>query len=334
MTQVFSVVTRNHVLHVSDRLISRQRDGASAVAFDRNSNKAVIFCARDAHVVVAFTGRAFLDHIPTDTFVAQSLAGANLTSRGAFFGIGARANWLDIGRSVERLRHDLTAAFRRLPVREREANFQVSILGWRQRYRRNRRIMPVVWHLERSTPDTDSEFQVQRHLRWWGWDRGYALSIIPEVSQEMEHWIRHHLRERGGESPAALKQVLIEAMCKCASTRADTVGRSCIQIVLTPTTKPQARIRYIADVCAPEQRASGTEAYSPWIVAPPMAYAPAVMRGSTEGGGWSSPNYTWIYEGPLGELSAAESVAVQGMKRRTVVAHSSQPRRADPQRRN
>lgn len=320
MTQIIGVVTRRCVFHVSDRLLSQQTQ-AGALPFDRNSNKSVIFCATDAHVIAAYTGRAYLDHIPSDTFIAQSLLGSSLSGQGAFYSVGNPTTWTDVGRSVERLRQSLSDAFQRLPQSERGGAFQVSILGWRQRIRRNRRITPVIWELQRPRGRPNAPFQITRHQRWWGWDRGYTLSVIPDPPTGIVEWIRCELRQYGGKSPDEIKRILVEGLRRCADSRSDSIGYACLQVLLTPATSPQARLRYIADVRHPDELPADPIGYSPWVVAPPMAFAPALMRGSSEGGGWTNlqTGYSWVYEGPIGPQDSKQA------------SQSSQIRPYDPQ---
>ena len=333
MTQVLQLVTRRHVFHVSDRLLS-QRAGRTTVAFDSNCNKAIVFCATDAHVVVAYTGRAYLDHIPTDTFIAQSLVGSVLSEGGAFIGVAGPPVWTDIGRSVERLRHDLTEAFGRLPDADRTMNFQVSVMGWRQRRTRNKRITPVVWHLNREEGAHDRPFVIERGDRWWGWDRGYTLSGIPDVPTSIWTWLRDELRTHGDKSPDEIKRILVDALLRCADSRPEEINYSCTQILLTPTVSPHARVSFIADIRLPDGIQPLSPGYSPWVVAPPMAYAPALMRGGPEGGGWTnmSTGYTWRYEGSIIPPEPAKP-SDQSVRREPKASHSSQARKRDPQKR-
>ena len=322
MTQILGVVTRKCVFHVSDRLLSR-RTLHSVQPFNPNSNKAVIFCATDAQVIASYTGRAFLDHMPTDTFIAQSLLGRAL-SGGAFLGVGCPSTWTDLGRSVERLRQDLSAAFRRLSSADRVESFEVSVLGWRQRHSRNRRITPVIWELRRPTDGIDCEFQATRHRRWWGWDRGYTLSAVPTVTDaSIVEWMRGELRMRGNESPDEIKRILVATLYKCSVANPGIVGRACLLIALTPTASPQARVRYIADSSRPLDPTPDNVGYLPWVVAPPMAFAPALIRSTSGAGGWTNvgTGYSWTIDGlepTPGPMRASQA---------------SQPRPPDPQKR-
>ena len=313
MTQIFGVVTRMYVFHVSDRLLT-QRVGQAIVEFDRNSNKSVVFLAKDAHVVASYTGRAYLDGIPTDTFIARSLLGMSLPQSGAFISVGRPQSWTDIGRSVERLRQELSCAFQRLTINERSMDFQISILGWRQRQTRNKRFTPVVLEIRRAANSQSHEFQIIRHQRWWGWYKGYCLSYIPNVPQlSILEWMRNQFRGAGSKPPEEFKNILIEGLRRCFEAQPDTIGQACLQITLKPTA-PHAQIHFIPNLRSPTGLSNGGMGYSPWIIAPPWAFAPAIIRGR---GGWTlgPTGYSWVVEGATAGKSS----------------HSSQRRPADPQ---
>ena len=70
MTLVISVATPGYGLHVSDRLVSR-----AGAPYDALSNKTVVFRATDGLIVLGYTGAAFLDKIPTDTWIADVVSG-------------------------------------------------------------------------------------------------------------------------------------------------------------------------------------------------------------------------------------------------------------------
>ena len=319
MTQIFGIVTRKCIFHISDRLLS-QKEGDKFRAFDRYSNKSIIFTATDAHVVVAYTGRAYLDHIPTDTFISQSLIGQPLSENGGFYIVGT-STWTDIGRSVERLLSCLTNAFQRLEEKDREANFQVSIIGWRQN-RRNKRLFPIVWEIQRPFGKINEPFEIDRNQRWWGWDRGYTCSMIPNAPSSIVQWMRYQLREHGNKSPEEIKRVLIETLQRCVNKNPDTVGKECLEIMLTPTVSPHARIRYINDIYHPNDLSDGVCGYSPWIVNPPLATSPAKIQGVGKSGGWTNQTtgFKWVYEGPISS------------GRKSGFSQSSQKRPPDPQK--
>jgi hypothetical protein len=301
MTQILGLVTRQRVFHISDRLLSA-RTLRGVESCDPNSSKAVIFRATDAHVVVSYTGKAYLDGIPTDTFIAQSLAGRPL-SNGAFVHIPLGPTWTDIGRAVERLRQDLHNAFMRLSPAQRQLNFEVSILGWQQRRTRNRRVAPIIWDLCWTTKGAGGEFSLTRGQRWWAWHRAYTVTAIPTLDDtSIIEWMRAELHEHAHKSPDEIKRVLVGALHRCSAKNPSTVGQACLLISLTPGGVTQAQIRYYVDSGRPLEPTPENIAYAPWVIAPPLACAPALIRSASGAGGWNSNGYSWTIEGmePVG----------------------------------
>jgi hypothetical protein len=70
VTLVISVATPGYGLHVSDRLVSK-----AGAPYDAYANKTIVFRATDGVVVFGYTGSAFLDGIPTDTWIADVVSG-------------------------------------------------------------------------------------------------------------------------------------------------------------------------------------------------------------------------------------------------------------------
>jgi hypothetical protein len=69
VTLVLAVATPTYSLHVSDRLVSK-----GGAPHDRLANKTVVFRATDGVLAFGYTGPAFIDNIPTDTWLADALA--------------------------------------------------------------------------------------------------------------------------------------------------------------------------------------------------------------------------------------------------------------------
>jgi hypothetical protein len=70
MTLVLSLATPAYLLHVSDRLVSR-----TGVPHDRLAHKTVVLRGTDGLLVFGCTGLAFVDGVPTDTWIADVLSG-------------------------------------------------------------------------------------------------------------------------------------------------------------------------------------------------------------------------------------------------------------------
>jgi hypothetical protein len=154
MTMVLGLVIRAHAFHVSDRLVT-QRTAEAVSEFDPLANKTVIFRARDGVMTIGYSGRAYLDGVPTDVWIARSLTEGNFAPQ---FGIGSasvsRHNWRHVGPALERLRVDAQAAIAQLSEHERRSylqKFQIVGLRWTRRIRRFR---PIACTIEEQSFDS------------------------------------------------------------------------------------------------------------------------------------------------------------------------------------
>src|SRR5688500_1113494 len=110
MTLIVSVLAGPFAFQVSDRLVTKT-DGNSFWRHDEESNKAVIFRARDALVCIGYTGRAYAATTPFDQWVAELLAGY---SASPMLGVRLRGaqlprGWPDIFHAAEKLRSSVAA---------------------------------------------------------------------------------------------------------------------------------------------------------------------------------------------------------------------------------
>ena len=88
MTLILGLLSRWGAVHVSDRLVTERVTSAAGTSsyrgFDAFSNKTVVLRGRDALVTLGYSGRAYLDDLPTDTWIAQTLLGTSLAGRSMF----------------------------------------------------------------------------------------------------------------------------------------------------------------------------------------------------------------------------------------------------------
>ncbi|MDP2046001.1 MAG: hypothetical protein Q8L00_07310 [Deltaproteobacteria bacterium] len=73
MTLIISKTSRNYVLQVTDRLVTRSGD-----SFDPLANKNILFCALNGILSFAYTGHAYIGSTPTDQWLAEKLIGKKL----------------------------------------------------------------------------------------------------------------------------------------------------------------------------------------------------------------------------------------------------------------
>ncbi len=315
VTQIIGLVSRHWTFQVSDRLLTQKLPN-SVKTFHENSNKTVIYRATDAHVVVGYAGAAYLDATPTDHFIARSLLGISLPERG-IVAVGRPDSWTDLGQSTKRLLQDVSAALDRIARRDGcSPHLEISILGWRQQLAGKRRIAPVAWSLE-SREGLHPTLSRKTHRLTQNWFTGYLAFATPAMPIER---LKAEISRVQAPSPEDLKRVLVEELRRRSVDHSAFIGKDCLLVTLPPTKPLSALVRYVRSDCqAVAQDVSlGAVAYSPWIIAPPMAWSPAVIGGGA--GGFQSADYSWQMEGltpPPGPLR---------------VSHESQLRPPDPAR--
>src|SRR2546426_11774173 len=101
MTLILAVTCPVYVFQVTDRLLT----GLSVnKPFDPMANKNLIYRARDAVASIAYTGRAYINPVPTDNWMAERLQGISPLAGaepplGIRLGGKAATAWLDLGQS-------------------------------------------------------------------------------------------------------------------------------------------------------------------------------------------------------------------------------------------
>src|SRR6266851_8318629 len=70
MTLILARASKDYVLQVTDRLVTRGND-----PFDTLANKNILYAAKNAVVAMAYTGQAFIGDVPTDQWIVETLSG-------------------------------------------------------------------------------------------------------------------------------------------------------------------------------------------------------------------------------------------------------------------
>jgi hypothetical protein len=145
MTLVLTLVSRNFVLQVSDRLVTASE---TRQALDPLANKSIVCLARDAVVIAGYAGLASFGGQPTDEWIAERLLGTRLArpdSRGAFR-FGRLVDYhRDLGQSVAALSAQLEGWPNRMLQKH---GLEVSLAGIR--WSRRGRAAPVAWTIVRE----------------------------------------------------------------------------------------------------------------------------------------------------------------------------------------
>ena len=295
MTLILTRASKNYVLQVTDRLVTRGRAPSDTLA-----NKNILYCARNAIVTIGYTGLGYLDEMPTDQWIVEKLTGKKTVyhdDKPAAFGSGKLEQWLDIGLSMRLLKTEFEKAATRAVRSEwrpawKAQNFDLCVVGW-QWYTRKRRFRPLSLALTKARGSTS--FQVVEEPRYWHF-RGDRITEVPKKrfvfklgaapaeniqSSDLRELLLHLEDKRSDEAEAV--------MVNCIRDAAETlpvVGRDCISIVLLPPPTARGRVRYMPATRSEAILTSKTErtrlpaAFSPWLVGPNSVWAPSIMGGT------------------------------------------------------
>jgi hypothetical protein len=270
MTLVLSVATPAYSLQVSDRLVSKGGD-----PFDPLANKNVVLRATDGLLVFGYTGLAFLDGMPTDTWIADRISGGACAEIGWALAYGSFAV-RDVGSSLLALSEPLQGnpGFR-------EYGGEICAVGWQwDGKRQSALVRDVLWRLQGQGEKLRWSQLVPRHLP----ERGevFRMSATGNWALSAETWqtLLKRVAAAGGDWQS-VEMILVEAIRSAAERSPGTIGAHCMPILARPWMFPNALVKLLPE--NPHHRDAMGESvevsYSPWMVAPDAIHAPAVSVG-------------------------------------------------------
>lgn len=286
MTLAVSYLDFGRVVHASDRLLVTRLRGQLPNPFDRLSNKTVLFSAADGMFALSYTGAAYLEEIPTDTWVAQELWGNPISE----WSMGVPAITLrGEGDSISIFSAMPKLAGRLQAVHMGSGPFDLDISGWCWK-RDRRRARPFHARItNRVAPG--HQFSIQGHVRNW-----YAESLMSpdghrlrKVVAECIGWpVKPEAMDvtlgRIGRSQSADETIsaVVGLMEGAAGERGSTVGSNYLVIYMP---RPSHGKIYVLNrpTMAAQLKIDGEPtqaALSPWIVTRFQLRAPAVLIGS------------------------------------------------------
>lgn len=276
MTLILSVATPAYALHVSDRLVS-----AGGKPFDPLANKTVVFRARDGLVAIGYTGMAFIDGLPTDSWIANGISQGAASQAGGSMSFG-QFQVRDLGSSLLNLCQNLRG--------KRFQNFggEIVAVGWQwQQKRRRSRARDVLWVLHSGSGrlswdqlvprPIEEQRQVFRMTSTGDWPLGSQAwrELLAQVGQAGRNW-------------ELVEDLLVAAIRRASNARPGTIGAHCMTVLLRPAGYPNALVRF--SPTSPHLGAAFDQqvevAYSPWLIAPDAILSPSASVGgmSTEQG--------------------------------------------------
>ncbi len=259
MTLVLSVATPAYALQVSDRLVSK-----GGKPHDPLANKTVVLGATDGLLVFGYTGLAFLDGMPTDTWIADQITG------GACANIGGAVAYGDF--PVRDVGTTLVALSQPLQDNEqfRVHGGEICAVGWQWSAKRKRSLArDGLWRLQPNRGRLRWSQLVPRHLP----ARKEVFRMTPTGNWAMSDGSWQELLDRVGAAGPDWELVevyLIDAIRAAAEVSPGTIGAHCMSVLVRPGLFPNALVKFV-----PKSAHHGTAmgqtveiSYSPWMVAP------------------------------------------------------------------
>ena len=285
MTLNLTLLTATYVLQVSDRRITKTSTGE----IHPLANKNVVFLARDGLVTICYSGPAYIEHVPTDVWIACKLAGEDIgpylraEKVGVKMGSMPKRPWLNTGQSVELLRHELEA-------QNLVDRLDVMVAGW-QEHKRGMR--PICWGIDARGATATAESPLHRY---WHYERspdGRRRYCLFEIPGNPGAWLSQSELYRlvgllmpAARSPEAAVRRLIWAV-RYVADRTSAVGPDCMCILLpNPDEHPELFVRYEPVKEARAHVHLGRDAveevpaaFSPWLVGPHIHAPPRMIGG-------------------------------------------------------
>lgn len=295
MTLVLTLVTTRYVMQVADRLVT-----VGGNKFDPASNKSLIYVARNAIVTIGYSGLAYLDGIPTDEWIAQTLWGKELPRHddgravGHVLGGGTRQS-IDIGRAIERIRCESQKALRNDPAPLKAKFLQIVLAGWQWRRMGSQTVWrPILYAIRSEQQNGRIRCDVGNLPRYWHYERElrdgkscrpFHMLPVPFTKDTPDPRAAELITRLGpvAHIPDTARQTLVKEIQTRAASK-PTIGKDCMCIYMPfpPSSGGVVETDYISAEYEPRIPAWGeiyTASFSPWIIGPASLHAPSIFMG-------------------------------------------------------
>jgi hypothetical protein len=286
MTLHLTRASGQYILQVSDRLVSGGFQ-------DPVANKNLIYWARDAIVLIGYTGLAYNispynPNKPTDEWIAEVLWGKpipkiNNDTKPFALSFEQIDRWLDIGQSIKLLRDELQNSFNRLPISHRKLPFEVVAVGYQLQKKHSNIYRPIIVQIKKTSETTS--FNIERQKRNWYLKGRIGLATIPDGYLSKTE-LSEYKEKLPFASPDESERLLVELIRHAASRHPKSIGSNCISILLPRLDIAPIRIRFFPDIPHSAIFTSGGEfkyrlrvSFSPWVIGPNMVHAPSIHVG-------------------------------------------------------
>ena len=275
MTQIFTVLTFNKVVQVSDRRLTWP-DGSLA---DDHANKAVCVSCADGWFAISYTGAAQVgrSRTPTDEWLVELLSSADAGS-------------LVSADVIELIRSSADAS----SLNGRTSVIPTCFVAAGFVHVSEARVTPLLWEV-RNYDETGGRLALRGFVTQYcrlkaGADPRTALVITvagsdSSVTKPIRHRLKKLVKQRffQTEPVDAVSRKLVSLTRLAASTEAaaDRVGRNCMAVSLEPTSQ----------IFSAQYHPDGTDqmSYGPHFVQPGMAFKGLQIWGGDGPPPWLSP---------------------------------------------
>ncbi len=335
MTQHLTFANPAFILSLGDRKVtSTTRGSTTVVTHDPLANKTVIVIGEMASFVISYAGLAYIDRLPTDTFIAQSiLERASAIAVNSQTGIRIERNErLGLHEVLEKVLGRINSRFPNQYANERAQGLELLISGWTWRPRDRRMgvgrprmfVAQAVWDPKSRRMALSV---IPRPLRAL-WCSAAPRSASFSCSIGSDAGVRRTFDDvheslstiEGSYEPATALRVLSDGMRRAAALpKGSTIGTDLVAVLHSPGLSP-----LITSVYMPTED-SVLNAYTPWVIGDQLACPPMMFTG-----------LDWHLDG--GDLDAPSNpvVAFKSLNRRPreagelLATLSSQPRAPRP----
>ncbi len=274
MTLILGIHVNGHAIQVSDRLVSL--NGEPPSKWDTLANKTVVCFVRRGVVSISYTGRAYIEGIPTDQWIAERLSGKKLRTRGSAFGNRICLPF-DVGQAIEYLRTGAELSYQQLSERAQKFPLEMHIIG-SQWDRKHGRIRPVVAKVT-NRRTCGANFETLRIPRWVP-TPGSSWDLVAGVgTEEARAFMNQSFHSMGGMiSPGNCMNVMVNAIRHVSKSLPNTVGPNCMAVHIRGRS---VRVIYLPFekhfVENPMTRTPvGPISFTPFVISPNMAARPSV----------------------------------------------------------
>jgi hypothetical protein len=268
MTLILARVTGQFIIQVSDRLVSNV---TTQTPFDPMANKCILYIASNAVVAIAYTGTAYINHIPTDQYLAQILLGQVIDPNNIPMMSTEIRNKSDIGLSMRKILEELNSQGNLLDI-------ILTYQGWQWDHKGH--VRPIVGVINKDSQNKRySISQEKRDFYLAG-----SLTISTPRSNLSEEEINKLSIALRNKTIIESEEILINEIRRISAEN-QWVGPHCMSISIPHPSTPNIHINFSEYISTekPESKRKNFKqmdfSYSPWVISQNIYLPPNEIIG-------------------------------------------------------